>query len=129
MQAHQKFIPRYAPWYGGFYEISHKCLKQTMAAMLLEKSVKDWKMVLGVATYLHNCREYEENEGGTALSPQEVFRGRRAVNVWLHVDDDIEDSLRVSDRTPEDLQESLIRRRELVEQFQETWLQMRYKRD
>jgi hypothetical protein len=70
IQPHQKFIPRYAPWYGGFYEISHKCLKQTMAAMLLEKSVKDWKMVLGVATYLYNCREYEENEGGTALSPQ-----------------------------------------------------------
>ena len=101
--------------------------KDEKLSMLLEKSVKDWKMVLGVATYLYNCREYEENEGGTALSPQEVFRGRRAVNVWLHVDDDIEDSLRVSDRTPEDLQESLIRRRELVEQFQETWLQMRYR--
>ena len=33
----------------------------------------------------------------------------------------------MSDRSTEDLQESLIRRRELVEQFQETWLQMRYR--
>ena len=126
MQVHHKFIPRYAPWYGGFYEITHKCLKQTMAALLIERSARDWKMVLGLATHLYNCRGYDESEGET-LSPQEVFRGRRATNVWSYAGEDVEDSLRVSDSTPEDLQESLSRRRELVEQFQETWKQMRYR--
>ena len=124
MRVQHKLIPRHAPWYGGFYEVSHKCLTRTLSAMMLQRSVKDWKIVLSMATFLYNCRPYETLVEGH-LSPQEVFRGRKAVSIWSGSDQDVDDCLRVSDITSADVEEVITRRNELIVQFEETWKQMR----
>jgi len=120
-------IPRHAPWYGGFYEVSHKCLTRTIVALMLQRGSQDWKKVLSLATFLYNARPYEHCIGsGVTLSPHEVFRGRPAEGVWRQGELDVEDSLRISDADRDVLSLAIQSRRELLTQYEEIWKQMRH---
>jgi hypothetical protein len=117
-----RLIPRYAPWYGGFYEVVHKTLAKTIAAVMLETAVSDWRRTLQVATFLYNSRPYKCDSG---LCPHEVFRGRRSIAVWTDDGLDVEDALRLTDDIEGTTQIALDERKRLLEWHEEVWIEMR----
>lgn len=120
-----RFIPRYSPWYGGFYEISHKCLTRTIVALLMQTQARDWKQVLRHATYLYNCRPFEFAVE-CALSPHEVFRGRKSDCVWTRGELDVEDSLRISDEGLPGAEAAMDQRKAMLQEYEEVWKRMRH---
>lgn len=75
-----KTLPRYSPWYGGWYERGHQTLMKCLSALVME-SGSNWKKKLQEAVLYYNTRPFEYDDG-TGLSPHEVFRGRRLWNPW-----------------------------------------------
>jgi len=120
----QKFIPTYSPWYGGFYESSHKCLVKTLAGLLLETGASDWTRALSLATYLYNCRPYDHSVD-SGLNPHEVFRGRRTDSIWKNGALDIEECLRLTDDLEGTTTAALETRRKILEWYEEVWKDMR----
>jgi hypothetical protein len=122
---HGKQIPRYSPWYGGFYEAGHKALVKTLIAILNgpDKN-RNWQKDLMVATMHYNSRCYEFT-GANSLSPQEVFRGRQRSSPWTRK------IMEVEDPTPTEMQmidavESICTNRSfIIKVFDDTWKRMR----
>jgi hypothetical protein len=75
-----KTLPRYSPWYGGWYERGHQTLMKCLSALVMESGC-NWKKKLQEAVLYYNTRPFEYDDG-TGLSPHEVFRGRRLWNPW-----------------------------------------------
>ena len=118
-----RFIPRYSPWYGGGYEAGHRTLMKTLAAVVSGCST-DWKKQLAEATFYYNCRPYELAED-TALSPQEVFRGRRMINPWRSATMETDDPWPSSEIVAANIPELLAERDRIAMDFEETWKRMR----
>lgn len=117
-------IPRYAPWYGGFYEITHRTLVKTLTAVIMEREMSDWKKSLSLATFLYNCRPYE-HAGDSGLSPQEVFRGRQTRKLWMEATVEYEDSVLQDAEAMDEIRATIAERRRLVEYFEGIWMDMR----
>ena len=120
-----RFVPRYAPWYGGFYEITHRTLVKVLAAVMMESKVSNWRDAIKLATYLYNCRPYESSSPD-ALSPQEVFRGRRSV-MWKAADIDYEEALHVDNADEQEIKAIQEARAKIYEEFETVWMEMRNK--
>jgi hypothetical protein len=113
-------IPRYAPWYGGWYEVGHRTLTKTLAALVIEAETNKWKTKLLEAVYYYNTRPYEY-ETDVGLSPHEVFRGRRLVNQWIP-----EENIEIPIGESKVFSAEILKERELIgAQFEEVWRCMR----
>ena len=121
-QVGHKFIPRYSPWYGGFYEVSHKSLIRTLIT-LMETTKAKWRNVLATATLYHNCRIYEFTNN--ALSPQEVFRGRKLMSVWTTPPMPVEDPIPRDPVVMDNLPRIIAERDLLASTYESVWQQMR----
>jgi hypothetical protein len=115
-----KTIPRYAPWYGGWYERGHLTLMKTLSALVIESGENNWKKKLQEAVFYYNTRPFEFDDG-VGLSPHEVFRGRKLVNQWV-VDEDMEIPLSESRVF---IAEIIKEREKIGELFEEIWKRMR----
>jgi hypothetical protein len=51
-----QLIPRYAPWYGGLYEVTRKVLVRTLAVVIAESEKREWNSLLYLATWVYNNR-------------------------------------------------------------------------
>ena len=121
-QVQHKRIPRYSPWYGGFYEAPHKSLVRIMITLMMTAGA-EWRQVLAAATLYHNCRPYEGAE--TALCPQEIFRGRKLMNVWHNISMDVEDDIPRDPVVHTNLPRIIQVRDRLRAEYEAVWKQMR----
>ena len=119
-----RLTPRYSPWYGGFYESTHKCLVKTLAGLLLETGTDDWKRTLALATYMYNCRPYDHSVD-SGLNPHEVFRGRKIDSIWRNGALDIDECLRLTDDVEGTTALAIEDRRRILGWYEEVWKEMR----
>ena len=118
-----KYTPRYSPWYGGFYEVSHRSIIMVLAAVVRENR-NGWRKTLQEAVMYYNQRCYE-GSNGTYLSPHEVLRGRKLVNPWNRASLEVADSWPNETVTTSAIQKIITEREKIHNMYEEIWKEMR----
>ena len=118
-----RFTPRYSPFYGGFYEISHRSLILVLTS-IVQETKENWRRKSPEALMYYNMRCYENTEG-IMLSPHEVFRGRKLVNPWNTATMNTDEQW-PSDQVVRDATVAVMREREEIgEMYEDIWKRMR----
>lgn len=122
-----KYIPRYSPHRGGFYERNHQVLVQTLIATIKEEG-SNWRHALPVVLSHVNNRpfEFQLSEEGPLLTPFNVFRGRlfsRAPHLTSTIPTE---DLRPNEQVVNDNLVSILAEGiRITKQFEEIWKKLR----
>jgi hypothetical protein len=119
-------IPRYSGFYAGWYERQHATLISVLSCVTEGRS--DWARVLQLAALYANARPYDQNVGevGGALSPFEVFKGRKLGSFFdlaMESDDPVPEESQVFENIGSLIEE----RRAVARKYEEVWKALRTK--
>ena len=120
-----RLTPRYSGWYGGWYERSHATIVKTMAILLYDQK-RTWKQLLEMVTLYVNSRPFEGSVNDSALTPFEVFKGRRLFNFTDKVIE-VENPIPSQEQVEENLSVIMSEMNTIRESFEDIWMELREK--
>ena len=118
-----RYIPRYAAFFGGWYERQHATLVGTIAKV--DPTGARFKKVIDLAVLYANSRPYEFCQVGSSLSPFEVFKGRKAPGFFDRPMDALS-PLPVEEHEQENVELIVQELTGIRESFEEIWKSLRH---